>query len=241
MSKTKIYARTLNPEDFDYRVYDIREDDYNEVYIDGLKDYCDIDNKDYLAKIKQLTKEYGGWDYEYYYRNSIKDFLNDMLPKKENGKKLSPKEMHDIKETLDMYNNANCNYDSYYSNCVLTILTIITGKEYRVRRLLGCCQGDVVVAYYPETCSNAYIDFIEAWYFGTGTEIEIDETGREAINSPDDIEGFTFYTASWKTEDLKKEIKRELGLKGDDESIEVVLWKYKDSYRVRHDNYELAD
>ena len=91
----KIYAKTLNPESFDYLVYDIREDDGNEVIIDGGRDYISIDNKGYLAAIKKLINDYDSWDFDYYYHGSIKEFLSDMLPKKENGKRLSPqKDIH---------------------------------------------------------------------------------------------------------------------------------------------------
>lgn len=228
--KTTIYAKTLNPELFDYRVYDISNDDYNEVYIVGDRNYPDIDNKHYLQAILKLIDDYCAWDYEEYYNSSIKDFLNDYLPKKENGKKLSPAEMTFIKKALE-------NNDDDETICAC--LTIITDKVYDWRYLRGCCQGEVVRAFYPNTVSNAYLDFVEAWFFGTGTEIEIhdsDNTPKEA----DDIEGFTFYTATYGIENLKKEIKRECGYKDDDE-VNVELWLYDSSYNIRHDVYKKAD
>ena len=235
MAKEIIYAKTLNPEDFDYRVYDIREDDYNEVFILGGRNYCDIDNKDYLSKIKKLIEEYDGWDYEYYYKNSIKDFLRDMLPKKENGKALSPFQMSMLKLLLDKYNEGGMNY---YNEVICECLTIITGKKYLHTGLRGCCQGDYVDAFYPNTVSQAYIDFIECWYFGTGTEIEIHDC--ESIpKSAEEIEGFTFYTATYGIDNLKREIKRECGYKEDDD-VEVKLWLYDKSTYTRHDIYKEA-
>ena len=226
----KIYAKTLNPEDFDYRVYNIEDDEYNEVFILGGRDFCGIDNKGYLSDIKKLIDEYNTYCYECYYHNSIKEFLLDMLPKKENGKKLSPKEMHQIEMALKRE-------DDNVTTCVC--LSVITGKQYEWRYLRGYCQGDVVKAFYPNTHSNAYIDFVEAWYFGTGTEVEIHDAKTEPT-CPEDVEGFTFYTATWKIEDLKEEIKQQLGYKPDDE-VEVVLWKYQKSTYTRHDCYELED
>lgn len=225
----KIYAKTLNPELFDYRIYDISEDDYNEVFISGGREYCDIDNKNYLRDIKKVIEEYDSWSYEYYYQSSIKDFLEDMLPKKENGKKLSPKEMHIIETSLKNEKDE-----------VITCLSIITGKKYHQTYLRGCCQGEVVTAYYPETISKQYIDFIEAWFFGTGTEIEIDDSDKEEIDSPEDIEGFTFYTATWGIENLKLEIKRECGYKDEDE-VEVILWLYDKTIITKHDTYKRAE
>jgi len=58
--------------------------------------------------------------------------------------------------------------------------------------------------------------------------------------SAEEVFGWTFYTDSWKTEDLKAEIKVQCGYK-DTDDVEVVLWLYKSSYKVRHDVYELAE
>lgn len=227
--KETIYAKTLNPEYFDYRVYDIREDDGNEVIIDGEKSYHDVDNKDYLAAIKKTIKVYDSWDYEYYYKNSIMDFLKDNLPKKENGKRLSPKEANRIKKVLDLQ-------DKHLTACVC--LSIITGKTHTCKKLCGCCQGEVVYAYYPEDTSNDYIDFVEAWFFGTGTEILIYDGDLEPETADDIEDGCTFYTASWRVEDLKKEIREYVGAK---EDVDVKLWLYKDTRKILVDQYELAD
>lgn len=229
--KKKIFARTLNPETFDYRVYDIREDDYNELIIDGGRSFCDVDSKDYLSYIKKVIKEYDSWDLEYYYHNSIKDFLDDYFPLKENGKKRSFKENGDIHKALESNDK---------ENIICLCLKVVTGKQYTCSKLRGCCQGDIVTAYYPVTYKQSYIDWVEAWYFGTGIEIEIDDTGRENIESPEDIEGFTFYTSSWRKEDLIKEIKDEFGAKEDDD-IEVVLWEFTGYRTVHIDQYKLVD
>ena len=224
----KIYARTLNPEDYDYRMYDIEEDDGNEVIIDGGRDFSSVDQKGYLKDIKKLIDEY--YFLESYYNNSIMSYLRDYLPKKENGKKLSPKEASWIKQALD--------YEKHDEEIICECLSIITGKIWRHRGLRGCCQGDYVEAYYP--CVNGittYLDYVEAWYFGTGTEVEVSE---EDASSPEEVSGWRFYTANWRTEDIKAEIKSQCGYKEDDK-VEVVLWLYDSSYRVRHDNYKLAD
>lgn len=230
-NKQTIYARTLNPEDFDYRIYDIREDDGNEVIIDGGRDFGDIDQKGYLKDIKKLINEYGGYVLECYYDNSIMSYLRDYLPKKENGKRLTPKEAHVIKEALEN--------EKEDAEIICECLGVITGKLWRHKGLRGYCQGDYVEAYYPvKNGITDYLDYVEAWFFGTGTEIEVSD---EDANSPEEVSGWTFYTANWKTDDIKAEIKEQCGYKRDDESIEVVLWLYDSSYRVRHDTYKLAD
>lgn len=228
--KETIYAKTLNPEDFDYRIYDIREDEGNEVIIDGGRDYCNVDNKDYLKNIKKLINDYNSYFYDNYYDN-FKDYVNDMLSKKENGKKFSPVELHNLKIALE---------EKEDEDIICVCLSIITGKTYTHKGLRGCCQGDYVDAYYPEKTSKEYIDFVEAWFFGTGTEVEIHDC-ENIPQTADDIEGYTFYTATWGIDNLKKEIKRNSGYKEDDDNVEVKLWLYKNSHHIRKDNYEEAN
>ena len=229
----KIYAKTLNPEFYDYRVYDIREDDYNEVYILGGREYSDIDNKGYLGSITKLIDEYDSYVFEDYYHSSIKNFLGNMLPKKENEKCLSPAEMVFIKKALDNQDN---------DETICACLTIITDKVYERKYLKGCCQGEVVRAFYPKDfVSNEYMDFIEAWFWGTGTEIEVHDCDSIPKDETE-IEGWTFYTGQWwsRANELKKIIKRECGYKDNDE-VEVELWLYDGSYNVRHDVYKKAE
>lgn len=232
MEKKIIYAVTLNPEHFDYRPYDIREDEGNEVIIDGGREFSDIDQKGYLAAIKKVISGYSSWDYEYCYHNSIMDFLKDYLPKKENGKRLSPKEAGDIRVTLDLDDD-----EAIICRC----LSIITGKPYACQGLRGYCQGDYVEAYYPcEPNITKYLDYVEAWFFGTGTEVMIHDEESEP-KTAEEVSGYTFYTANWKTEDIKNEIKEYCGYKAEDESVEVKLWLYDKTRTIHIDEYKLAD
>lgn len=228
-----IYARTLNPESFDYRVYDIRENEGNEVIIDGGRNFCNIDSKGYLTKIKKMISEYSDYELQVYHNNSIMDFLNYYLPKKENGKRLSPKEIHNIEDVLKCYGR------DYEETAICECLSIITGKIYCWKVIQGCCQGDWAKAYYPvKDGITKCVDWIEAWFFGTGTEVEIHDE-EEKPNSAEEVSGYTFYTASWKTEDIIAEIKEECGYKAEDD-VDVKLWLYKDTRTIHIDQYELA-
>ena len=96
--KKKIYAKTLNPEHFDYRIYDIREDEGNRIIVNGGREYCDIDVNDELKIIKRMLGDFCEYDLQVYYDGSIKAYIKDMLYplKKDNGKDFSPKEIHRI-------------------------------------------------------------------------------------------------------------------------------------------------
>ena len=209
-------------------------DEGNEVIIDGGRDFENIDQHDYLKMVKKLISGYSSWDFDYYYKGSIMDFLKDYLPKKENGKKLSPKEAHNIKMSIECWYKGLLEEEDVICEC----LSIITGKTYCWKTIRGCCQGDYAKAYYPvkDGITN-YIDWIEAWFFGTGTEILIYD-GDLTPESADDIEdGYTIYTANWRIEDLKKEIRKHVGASDD---VKVKLWLYKDTRTIKYDEYEEA-
>lgn len=230
-----VYARTLNPESFDYRVYDIREYECNEVIIDGGRHFESIDQKDYLKSIKKLISCYNSWDFDYYYKGSIMDFLRDYLPKKENGKKLSPKEAHNIKMSIENWTSNDLAEEDVICDC----LSIITGKIYRSRDIRGYCQGDYAMAYYPvRNGIMNYVDWVEAWFFGTGIEVEIHDEDNEPTCA-EEVCGYTFYTANWKTEDIIAEIKEQCGYKAEDE-VEVKLWLYDKTRTIHIDEYKLA-
>ena len=210
-----VYAKIRNPESFDYRVY---EDDINDnMIIDGGRDFNDI-NGEKLKAIKKMIDEYNCYDYDYYYQGSILAYLRDMLPKKENGKKITPKQAHDIKVLLD----SNYRYYSdYEEGIIIACLSIIYGEEYESFDLKGCCQGEWAKLYAPATTSQKMVDYIEAIYFATGSEIEVHDSD-EPVKDASDIYGWTFYTSEWNEDTIKDEIAKECGVKKED----VVLYKF---------------
>lgn len=231
MKKRKIFAKTLNPESFDYRAYEYDVKENEDVIIDGGREYSGI-NTDELNLIDRLHKDFNSWDYESclktYYDNSITKYLKDML-----DIELTPYQAGIIHTALKTDDKVKIR---------IACLSIMHNKKYKMQALRGYCQGEVVYLYAPVDFSQKFIDFIEAWYFGTGTEIEIDDTGRNYVDNANDIEGYTFYTATWKEEDLKKEIIENALLQGETEDdVELVLWKYKTTQTIRIDQYELAE
>lgn len=228
MEKQKIYAKILNPEWYDYRVYEDCITESDDLIIEGGREWTSF-NTELVKRIENLINDYLGWDYEHYYNNSIKAYLNDMLPNKSNGKKLSPKEIHTIKQLLD-----DCGHNNE-TETIISILSIFKCEPYEVRWLKGCCQGECVKLYCPVSTSNEMSDYIEAWYFATGNEVEIHDCDSE-VNEPDDIEGYTFYTSSWKVEDIKNEVLQ--WTNSNPNETEVVLYKF-DGY-IKTPKYKLV-
>ena len=225
-----IYAKTLNPENYDFRVYEDAYTENDDIIVDGGRNLVGI-NDDLLKTIKNLTNDFESWDYErclkLYYNNSIVAYFKDAL--KINT--LSKYQASLIKKALQSEN---------LSQIRITCLSIIKGKPYKSCVLRGCCQGDVVCMYCPEDTDQKFIDDFESWYFGTGTEIEIHE-GDNEVTDADQIEGYTFYTSSWKIEDIKREIIENVYGNKTDVDVKVKLWTYDKTQVIRIDKYKLAD
>lgn len=218
----KIYAKTCSPEWFDYRMY---EDDIPEnFHIDGGRDYGNI-NGEYLESIQKIIDGFDSWDYEYYYHNSIKDLLTDYMPKKVNGKKLSPKEMNVIKVALSKYNDYR--KSDYEENVRIVILSIIYGEPYKAFSIRGCCQGEYAQVFAPANTDQSLIDYIEAIYFATGTEVIVHDEDNEP-NDAREISGYSFYTDKYSPEDIKQIIAKDNGCNVED----VVLYVFDGYYNT---------
>ena len=148
------------------------------------------------------------------------------MPKKHNGKKLSPKEMHTIKVALDSYNEFRYNSD-YTEHVRITILSIIYGEPYKVFPIRGCSQGDYADVYAPSNTKQSFMDYIEALYFGTGTEIIIHDNNIEPKDA-NEISGYSLYTDKYSPEDLKQIIADECRC----EPKDVVLYVFDGYYHV---------
>ena len=219
----KIYAKQLDAENFDYRIY---EDNVNEsIIVDGGRDFVSM-NDDNLVAIKKMINDYNSYDYEVYYEGSIKMYVNDYLPKKDNLKRYSGVELHRIKELLEKDKD---------EETILTCLEIITGKTHKAGAIRGYCQGDYCKIYYPEDVSQEELDYLEAVYFGTGTEYEVHDEDND-VNEADDISGYTYLSTKWRTEDVKKEI---ASFYKNTKPEDVVLYTIKKSYKVTHYIYEV--
>ena len=216
-----VYAKILNPESYPWDLY--TQDIDSRFIIDGGKEFEGV-NTELLTAIKKMIDDYDCWDYQHYYGNSIKDYLKDMLPRKENGKQLSPKEIHNIKELLDKDFNS---YSEYIEDIVVECLSIIQGTKYQAFEIRGCVQREYATLYSPKDTDRKVIDYIECVYFGTGTEIMVNDECDDVKNA-DDIMGWTFYTAEYSPESIRQEIAFNCSCKPE----EVVLYAF-DGYTTK--------
>ena len=186
---------------------------FPEIIIDGGRGYKSF-NADTLERIKSAINDYYIYEFHYNYYSSFLDYLTQYLPKKVNGKQYSGHEIKRIKKAFDTDKD---------ELIIITVLSIIYGKRYILTWLNGCCQGDCVKCYLPDEMPNNIISELEALFWNTGSEVVIDDSGRENIENAEDIDGYSAYITDWNT---KRGVAEMLGC---DES-EIVLFEF-DGYK----------
>ena len=177
---------------FTFEEYDRAENNFD----DFLYQYELLLHKDYYARY-----------------NNLSELVNDMFWKS-NGKKYSAKEIHTFKLLYQrIKKERNYAFDDY----ACEFLKLITGNKYNKKAIRGYCQGDYAEVVYPETIDKETIDYIEACYFGTGTEYSIYEEETEELLTVDDLENngcdnYFDYTALWNTTLYKQELAKRYNL-----------------------------
>lgn len=156
-----------------------------------------------------------------------------------NGKKRSSRLIHEWKEAIK---EADAN--GFEGNAAARLMTLYTGKTYTHGRITGCCQGDVAEIYFPSFGSNekdeAYRKEIEAYYFGTGREVNI-HAEEEEPNEPDEINGFWAYIPiPYASDEECKEYLAEYFGDKDTTADDVTLWIPTEKHTSVWYDYETA-
>ena len=217
------YAKVLSPESTDNMVYLDTFMECSDIIIYGGREFKGY-NDDIISQIKKAYDEYDDYYYEIYYHNSIMAYLSDYLPKKDNGKRLSPKEAHDIEE---MFKKDNL------TDIIIVCLSILKGRPYGVTKLYGCCQGDVVHCFYPDD-EKECIPYLNDLYWNLGSEIIVHDTD-EPVNNADDIDGYCDYIVHT---DYKLTLKEEVAKHLDTTPDNVTLYEFK--HYIHVPVYEIA-
>ena len=109
----------------------------------------------------------------------------------------------------------------YECELLSDVLTIITGKKYDCKTICGCSQSEWQYIVYPKEREND-IPYIEAVYFGTGTEYLYSEPTteyiydfKEYLYKPDSII-LSLYTEKYDEKEIISKIAEESGVKGED-------------------------
>ena len=221
----KIYAKQLDCDDTtiycdDDAIFDnvcVVFKEYN--YFSGF-------NFQVIERIYKSIFNYSDYDLAVYYKNNMPSLIIDNLKE---YKKLSLKKAIEIAQAL----KNNMSFDDF----ACYVLSRLYDSEYKTARLYGCRQGDIATAFYDsKLIDRKMLEYIEAILFGTGTEIMIHDE-KNTPSSADDISGYTFYTAAYNSDDIKKEIAQYENCDIND----IVLYMIKDrhTYTVTKYDYEV--
>ena len=174
-----------------------------------------------LAEMIENISEWKQW-----YKN-ITEMLVDYLPP-ESGRKYSTRDIHALKNAVSDY--AEARRDTEETSALLRALGVVTGKEWNMCTIRGCCQGEWQEVYFPvDAWSREALEAFEIEYFNTGSEWIIhDET--EAPESPEDIIGFSVYCHSWNNDGIRAEI----AAAADGKAEEVKLFEFSGYTKNAH-------
>lgn len=233
----KIYARQIDPQYQDSRVFD---DDGNGVeYINvwGNKDYqsrtsnvfnrvreC-LDSGELADDIKAIAEKS-----QYAAFGNVTEAINSQLWR-DDGKAYNTKQIGKLKQLVLRYSDCKSGEED---QILVDVLSIVTGEEWDYKEIHGCCQGEWNTVYYPvKYWTKESLESFEIMYFNTGSEWIVHEGDTEPT-SPEEIDGCAYYCVSWNDEGIKKELAEATGGKAED----VVLYKYAGS--VSMPIYEVA-
>ncbi len=206
----KIYARQLPPDQCDASFF--FDDDYYREFISiAGNERCG----DMFPDRVNVAKRY------------CDDMTYDQGPEvifDKNGKPFSDEAMKRLK---DITQDGSLAFSEAEEEFILEYLSDYHGEPYKKVLIRGCCQGDWNYLYVPERMSQRDIDFIEACYFNTGTELIIQDTDHEPA-CPEEIDGYSMYVPEVLESDIKRVIADEYGISSDD----VVLYAFDGYERV---------
>lgn len=227
----KIYARQINPQYQDSRIFD---DDGNGVeYINvwGNRDYqsrtssvfdrireC-LDAGELADDIKAIMEKS-----PYAIYGNVTEAINNQLWR-DDGKTYGTRQIGKLKQLVLKYSDCN---SSEEDQILVDVLSIVTGEKWDYKEIHGCCQGEWNTVYYPvRWWTKKSLEAFETMYFNTGSEWIVHEGDTEPT-SPEEIDGCAYYCVSWNDEGIKKELAEVAGGNAED----VVLYKYAGSRSI---------
>lgn len=226
MKTKKVYAKIIDCDDT--TIYCDDDAIFNDRLCAVFKEYNQFSGFNYEI-IKQLYNDiynYSDYDLSSYYKNNLASLIIDNL---KSIKRLSLKDGIELAQAIKK--------DMQFNDFACLALSKLYDGDYKHTTIRGCCQGDYATLYYDsKTINDDTVNYIEAVFFGTGTEVMIHEGDRKPRDA-NHIEGYTFYTAAYSIDEIKKEIAQYENVNVND----VVLYtiKTRTSYTVTKYEYEV--
>lgn len=208
----KIYAKQVPPE---YQNSDVFGDeiytDWN-VFDGSYVNHCsDVFNRVYRV-IKSGELENAWYDlidgYSYYGTTSWARILNDIVPPLGRETYTRQERKTAWPELIDRCSKGSP-YD--FDDVLCDALELVTGREYKISAIRGCCQGDYMKVCYPvDEWSADDLQTFEILYWNLGSEWNVFECDDDG-NKLDNYGYYTYYTQS-DAEDVKAAMSEEFCL-----------------------------
>lgn len=227
----KIYARQIDPQYQDSRVFD--DDTYGVEYINicGNRDYqsrtssvfdrvkeC-LDTGELADDIEAVMGKNPNAIY-----GTVTEAINNQLWR-DDGKPYNTRQIGKLKKLVLKYSECK---SSEGDQILVDVLSIVTGEKWDYKQITGCCQSEWNIVYYPvQYWTKETLESFETMYFNTGSEWIVHE-GDTGPTSPEEINGCSYYCVSWNDEGIKKELAEAVGGKPED----IVLYKYTGSISI---------
>lgn len=237
----KIYAKEVSSEYFDaYAYYDEDMAAEDKVSILGNRYYTEV-NSSMVEDIKTAMN-----DCIYDFENTA-ERREDKLDAIEYefgcalNKKFTDAQLNEICNIIDEYlSDSNLSE----SDEICELLGIVYGEKFVRRTIKGNCQGDWNYCYLPEAILDK-LSYIEAVYFGTGTELEIaaledmdGKSNEEIAKAIADSDAHYFdYTELYSPADIKKHIAENEGVSPKD----VVILRIAGTRTIITYDYKVAE
>lgn len=231
---SKVYARQIRPEyqESPFELWGCPDN----IIMPGNRTYRshNVDHPAYRHIMDYLEEMIGAWEEDstaYYtpvdgsstrfvkttkpHSLTIAEILRDYHFEREDGKPWTNQQKHTWRMLMES--------DDYTEDgAMLEAMRLITGKEWDICSINGCCQGDWAEVIFPvDEYSREDLDRLEADYFNLGTEWIIHDE-REAPETPADVSGYSVYCYACSDDGIKKEIAAVEGVQPED--VELYFW-----------------
>lgn len=222
----KIYARELPAEYFDAEIYMDEQmlADYD-IFIGLNRDFISVNKEMYDEAEAALDHIYDDLEAT----DTFEDADAEMrITRDYTGMNLTADEIKTVvKAAYEFVDNrdplgAICDY-----------LNVVKKRSFAHRTLRGSSQGDFITCIYP-IGEEEFVDWLEAVYFGTGSEWEIADEYLESVEEFEAAQKFNDYTDKWRDEDIKDWVRQVVS----EPDCEVVLLKISGSHTYTKYDYE---
>lgn len=214
---SKVYARQVSPDYQDSLFYNGEgfPDNIavfgNRCYIDRMPEIVQklrdgLEGEEMLDAMEQT-----------YYDTSLEEYMMENLPPV-GRERYTNNEISEMEALTAEYGFRTERDEEIFCR----ILSIVTGKTWKMRQICGSCQSDWNNIYYPEAeWTEEKLDKFEMLYFNEGTEWIIHD--EDVIpDEPEDISGYSVYCTGTTEEEIREEIASAAGVLPDD----VVMYKH---------------